>query len=202
MAIRASKYSIRLPNDPQERARATALPEYPICRTRDWLGRERLSIRANGRRYLYHSLEAAQHGRNKLWGDYLRQVDGLPTRGARRRRRAAALAIALALVALALWRYPPLLLRAADTARAVTGPAPVAYAETLAFRVGTLIRQARVQIDNTAPRWRLEDETARSGTAVPTPARPAPEPTAPAPTPAAIQAAPAPYTESRSGVAN
>lgn len=52
--------------------------------------------------------------------------------------------------------HPPLLLDTVDTVRSVVGPAPVAYVETAAFKIGTLWRRARVSMGDTAPRWQLE----------------------------------------------
>lgn len=98
--------------------------------------------------------------------------------GRRRPRRRSSLLVDLLLVlvllgalfGIAATLYPPLLLNTVDTVRALVGPAPVAYVETAAFKIGTLWRRARVAMGDTAPRWQLEI------TPLPTRIRPAPTP--------------------------
>ncbi len=77
--------------------------------------------------------------------------------------------LVLALLAGTMAIYPPLLLGTVDFVRDIVGPVPVAYVETWAFEVGTLIRRVRVQMGDTAPRWSLELPAQPLPTALPRP---------------------------------
>ncbi len=121
--------------------------EHRLFRTRNWLGQERVGLRYEGRRYLYRTLDEAIAASERL----------SQRRPARRRSAFIALLVFLVLLGgIGVWQYPPLLLGTVDLVRGIVGPAPIAYAETAVFRVGTLIRQARVQMGDTAPRWTVQ----------------------------------------------
>jgi hypothetical protein len=155
MAGKNMTRSAHAPYDPRATRPLDIEDIFPLYRTHDWLGRERVSLHAHGRRRLYRSLDDALRARAGL-----ARADRTH-RARRSRRRGRRLWIqlplaALLLLGLALWLFPPLLLRAVDLARDIAGPAPVAYVESAAFRIGTLIREARVRLGDTAPRWTVE----------------------------------------------
>jgi hypothetical protein len=170
--------------------RLAETPDEPaLFRTHDWLGRERVGFRAHGRRYLFRTAEAAVRARRAL-------VQGKRRRASRRPRYLLYL-LPFATLLAALWLNPPMLVRSVDLARAVVGPAPVAYLEGAVFRAGTLVREARVSMGDTAPRWTLEGAQPPIAAAAPvasaTPATPTPTPLPPTATPPQAAATPTPW---------